>query len=605
MWGVLFACVVALMPSACSDGSGTSTDDDAFALTFDVPTKPKDTGGDGFVLDVSVPDVICTPGQIRCDADGAHACNASGTAWVPGECDKELGLSCDVSTGLCAGVCADSALARSYIGCEYWATQTSNSLLFSGFHFAVAIASASTETADVVIRQGGKVLQKLTLAPGQLQTVTLPWVTALKGLNTAHVAGNPLDLDLKSALVPGGAFQIKSTRPITVSQFNPLEFEIPAQAECAGSTGATTCNSYTNDAAILLPVNALGTSYIVASLPSGVWVNPKTPDLVGTQPAFVTIVAAHNHTNVHIHARGAIRAGSGVPAVAAGKDGDFYLNAGDVLQLLTEHMTPKNVPGCMQALDKSCKAPATFDLTGSIITTDQPVEVIGGHDCANVPYDKRACDHVEETLTPLPTWGQTALVAAPQSIGGAATANGQADIEFLRVISGAENNEITAEPPMPVLNGLLLQPGDYVDLPLTATSVHLTGTGRLLVVQAMVGAEGVATSGSAGVGDPSLSLAVPPAQYRDNYTFLVPNTYTYDFINILAPMTAQVVLDGKPVALAQTPIGSTTYGVTRLPVAGGNHVISGSAPFGLTVYGYALYTSYMYPGGLNLQPTAK
>ena len=161
------------------------------------------------------------------------------------------------------------------------------------------------------------------------------------------------------------------------------------------------------------------------------------------------------------------------------------------------------------------------------------------------------------------------------------------------------------EPPMPVLNGLLLQPGDYVDLPLTATSVHLTGTGRLLVVQAMVGAEGVATSGSAGVGDPSLSLAVPPAQYRDNYTFLVPNTYTYDFINILAPMTAQVVLDGKPVALAQTPIGSTTYGVTRLPVAGGNHVISGSAPFGLTVYGYALYTSYMYPGGLNLQPTAK
>ena len=32
----------------------------------------------------------------------------------------------------------------------------------------------------------------------------------------------------------------------------------------------------------------------------------------------------------------------------------------------------------------------------------------------------------------------------------------------------------------------------------------------------------------------------------------------------------------------------------------GNHVITGSSPFGITVYGYGQYTSYWYPGGSNL-----
>jgi len=32
----------------------------------------------------------------------------------------------------------------------------------------------------------------------------------------------------------------------------------------------------------------------------------------------------------------------------------------------------------------------------------------------------------------------------------------------------------------------------------------------------------------------------------------------------------------------------------------GNHSMSGTMPFGIQVYGYGQYTSYWYPGGLNL-----
>ena len=65
---------------------------------------------------------------------------------------------------------------------------------------------------------------------------------------------------------------------------------------------------------------------------------------------------------------------------------------------------------------------------------------------------------------------------------------------------------------------------------------------------------------------------------------------------------ASLTLDGAPV-MGFTPVGGTGYSVTRLPLAsdqGGNHTISGDQAFGITVYGYGTYTSYWYPGGLDL-----
>ena len=53
----------------------------------------------------------------------------------------------------------------------------------------------------------------------------------------------------------------------------------------------------------------------------------------------------------------------------------------------------------------ACQTDAAHDLTGSIINADQPVAVFGGHDCAYVPYDQAACDHLEEQLLPNETLG--------------------------------------------------------------------------------------------------------------------------------------------------------------------------------------------------------
>ena len=81
----------------------------------------------------------------------------------------------------------------------------------------------------------------------------------------------------------------------------------------------------------------------------------------------------------------------------------------------------------------------------------------------------------------------------------------------------------------------------------------------------------------------------------------MPATYPQNFLNVVAPQGEAVLLDDQP--LTATPQRVAGHDVYTLPIAAGAHRIRSpaSAPFGIKVYGIAEYTSYMYPGGLDLQ----
>src|SRR5690606_29547875 len=49
------------------------------------------------------------------------------------------------------------------------------------------------------------------------------------------------------------------------------------------------------------------------------------------------------------------------------------------------------------------------DLSGTVITSNKPVAVFSGHQCANVPIGVPFCDHLVEQLTPTVTWGRSFL----------------------------------------------------------------------------------------------------------------------------------------------------------------------------------------------------
>jgi hypothetical protein len=105
-------------------------------------------------------------------------------------------------------------------------------------------------------------------------------------------------------------------------------------------------------------------------------------------------------------------------------------------------------------------------------------------------------------------------------------------------------------------------------------------------------------------GDPDQSLFAAVKQYRTKYVFLAPTDYEDNYAVIVAPTGTTISLDGANVTATATAIGTSGYGVVRVTLPNGSnngaHLLGASNPVGLQVMGYGSYTSYTYPGGLDL-----
>lgn len=499
--------------------------------------------------------------------------------------------------------CADAIDQQSYIGCEYWPTVTSNGSLDENFQFAVAVANPTNSPAQVTIERNNQQVAQGTVQPGGLQSVNLPWVPQLK-----QTLASATDKSA-SALVPGGGYKVTSSVPITLYQFNPLEFQItPAPPSCA-TNGTNGCYSFTNDASLLLPTTALRKEYYVIAYPTfhvGQTILGQTT--WSDAPGFVAITASAPQTTVQFTSSANVRAGNGVQAMTPGQTQTFTLqNAGDVVMLDSAVMPPQKYeePGkpCGQQANGAstvimCPSPKEYDLTGSHIMASAPVSVIAGHDCTFIPYSRFACDHLEESMFPVEALGQDLIVTAPATVAAAQSGGQTPDNMFVRVLSATDNNQITFDPP--VSPGGTLNAGQWVEIGPVTQDFRVSATDKILVAQFMVGENFSGQPATA--GDPSESVAIPTEQYRLSYTFLAPSTYTYNMVNVVAPPGSTINIDGQPIPASEfAPIGSSGMAVARHKIAGGAHSMTGDKNFGIVVYGYGSYTSYMYPGGLNLE----
>ena len=368
-----------------------------------------------------------------------------------------------------------------------------------------------------------------------------------------------------SALVADGAYHLRSDRPVTVYQFNPLEYTLGDDCNAVPDPPhpGPLC-SFTNDASLLLPVNAWTGRYFAASYPARVDAHPLLPD-------FVTISASRDGTQVTVTPRAAVDAGDGVGALPAGMPSTLNLNAGDAVQLFS----------------------TTGDLTGSKIESSEPVQVIGGHYCTFVPLDTPSCDHLEESMFPLEALAAEYVVTAP-----AVPSLPDGRVRVVRIVATEPSTTLSYEP-WQLGATVLNTPGDHTDIVGTDADFRIIANHKVLVAQLM---EGGAAAGSDYTGDPAMTLAVPVAQYRTDYLFYAPQNYDSLYVNVIAPMTATVVLDGVTLG-GFTPIAGTGLGVLRhrLEKNGtGNYRIVGDQPFGIDVYGYGIATSFYYPGGLDL-----
>ena len=523
---------------------------------------------------------ICVPGQRLCaDEDTVVECNASGSAFVTAErCrGQSTGQQCD--RGICTPLCILSEKVRTNIGCDYWAVDLDNAFVQGreGFldaaaaPFAVVVSNPHPEYTGVVgVYDNERLVEEAILPPFGLYIFNLP------------------RRDVEGTILDSLAYRVKSSIPIIAYQFNPLENE----------------DVFSNDASLLLPSHVVGQDYIVMTREQSFDRLRGYFTVVGIndEPTTVTVTVSAPTSSGPI---------GDVPALEAGESYTVTLNAFDVLSLQT------GSPGA--------------DLTGSTVTADKPVVVFGGSEAANVPntnhcinidprsgqgvceYDgETTCsdnydcnnaffnvccaDHLEQQMFPTSTWGNYYIATKSFDRG--------LEKDYWRILASQDNTKVETVPELvdiPTLNA-----GEWYEFG-SREHFEIVSDKPISVGQFLAGehapepnVRGNAEPGDAGTGDPAFILSVPTTQFRTDFVFLAPNKYSFDYVSVIAPISANVFFDDVPIDLWE-PIGeSLMWQVARFPIGDGVHLLVADEPVGVMVYGYDSYVSYGYPGGLNL-----
>lgn len=502
----------------------------------------------------------------------------SGSAGTGGIIQIEGGAG-DGSTGFNGDpkTCQQAADSHTYLGCDFWPTVVANNV-WEIFDYAVIVANAGDTAADVTIEKDGQPVATGTVPPNGLQKFFLPWVKELKG-PPANALGSATPLTT-SVRAPGGAYHLTTTVPVTVYQFNALEYQPaggPAGKDwstCPGN-GGVGCFSYSNDASLLLPSTAATGNYRITGVQSWPQAN---------MGAYFAVTGLEDGTTVKVQVVGSgqIIPGNGVPATAGGGVTSFPIGRGEVVEVLGN---------------------TTGDLSGSLVQADKPVQVITGIPCIQAPIGAQACDHIEESVFPAETLGTRYFVNAPSG------PNGNVVGQVVRVYGNVNGTQLSYPAGQPAGAPTTINDGQVVQFGPTDKDFEIQGDHEFAVGLFMLGGSIVDPGAAVGnqKGDPSQSLAFAVEQYRTKYVFLAPDDYSVSYADIVMPIDASATLDGTAVTPGASALAADGYAVARVKLgvgASGAHVLVSDKPVGLQVVGYGNYTSYQYPGGLNLKGIA-
>ena len=497
--------------------------------------------------------------------------------------------------------CATAASRRGPRGCLFYASQTLHSVLArlvpgarrEEFPFGIVLANGGSRPVTVTL-SGGPFATPITREVPSLgaTTVDVPWITALAdGVDHLH---------RRSAIARRGAVIVRSTAPVTAYQFSPLRVRLGD--DLCRNRLPDSCYAFSADASLLLPAHALGTEHVAVSLATQrVLAQGRTE--WSSSPGFVTVVGTRDGTTVDLRVHGRIAAGEGV--AAPGPDGAVRvtLDEGDVVQVLSGHDGLCADERYDRVNDSTFCAPrADEDLTGTTLTSSHPVAVFVGHDCASAPFDRFACDHLEEQLPPVSVLGTSYVIPrVPPVLPTRPADPPEGEPTLVRVVGARDGTTLRFDPPG-AHAVTTLDRGEVLEFE-TRDDVILDASAAVLVATLRVGAEYYPTalglSGGA-LGDPSLSIETPVQQYRTRYELFAPQGFPRTMISVVAS-GAPPLLDGVP--LTGTPRTRGGRQVWSARVSDGFHRVEAATPtgrVGVRLLGDAPFSSYMVPGGGDL-----
>ncbi len=251
------------------------------------------------------------------------------------------------------------------------------------------------------------------------------------------------------------------------------------------------------------------------------------------------------------------------------------------------------------------------DLTGTLIKSNQPLTVLSGHACGNVPRPYGFCELLTVQIHPTFTWGYEFLLA-PFA--------GRTGDQYYKVVS--QNTDTTVLYKCgddATLTIVLENPGDsYVIRSGDSEYCYLVTNKRLLTVQMATG--GDTSTGGDGKGDPAIAL-VSPVQHHigtTSFTTLKDDQFSTHAISVTVKAdlfrSLDILLDGTPVECEWKAIKNhddcvAGYGCTQ-EVLHGSHTVSHNGDGGLLsvmVYGFnpSPERGYAYLAGMDVKRVFK
>ena len=258
-------------------------------------------------------------------------------------------------------------------GTEFWFSLVPNldALVSQGTIFKSIVVTSKEPTSVQVIAYSSTVStqapivefkQTATLMPNQPKVFYFPDYLKL-AVNGDWPLGKDTD-----------AIHVVSDKPVTIIARNVAKF--------------------TTDGTIVLPVRSLGKRYFAATYTS----SPDGSGYGANSKQTLKVIATTDETEVHVKVSDDIYVGSpysGSAQTITSKKGDtlvILLNKGETYTIRTN------------GFYKDAKFDDA-DLTGTEISADKPIAVLSGSDCNFVPKTRGACDHLEEMLLPVDTYG--------------------------------------------------------------------------------------------------------------------------------------------------------------------------------------------------------
>lgn len=316
---------------------------------------------------------------------------------------------------------------------------------------------------------------------------------------------------------------------------------------------------FSADAAVILPVNALGAEYLVTA-----HMEPPGDIVQSSRESAMLIVAVEDDTEVEI-----VPSADTFRGLVGGDTSIVSLNAGQMYHIKSnEDLTGTSVRAVSTG-NNDCKNIAVF----------------GGNVFTNVGGCGPARDHLLEQMFPLATWGENFLFVPYESRSGG---------DFVKIIASEDDTEVQ----ITGLDAITLDKGGvFIDK-------ALNGVRRVRATKPISFAQFSRSQDCDGSqGDPFYILVSPLEQRVRNVTF---NAFEVEEINRYfltliteAGATANVLLDGVDISNQFQTFEDAAYAI--LQISRGNHTVTADEGVIALVYGFGNVESFGYSAGVALE----